>query len=247
MIMHGLVDEGVEVVSAVRARHDGARRNPWNDIECGSYYARSMSAWQLVNAWSGLHADFVAGTLSFAPASRGRPDACSGRPAPPSASCVDRGRQAAASRCCGGNRCRAAAPVTRQRNRRSDGGDRAQGRPQELPGAGGHPRHRPRHRRRLLHRLRRPLRLRQVHPAADDGRASRRSPPARSHIDGTRCDHLLPSARGMAMVFQSYALYPHMSVEQNLRFGLENQQLAKAGDRRARRQGRRHPADRATC
>jgi multiple sugar transport system ATP-binding protein len=46
-------------------------------------------------------------------------------------------------------------------------------------------------------------------------------------IDGTRCDHLLPSARGMAMVFQSYALYPHMSVEQNLRFGLENQRLPK--------------------
>src|SRR5687767_14061879 len=42
------------------------------------------------------------------------------------------------------------------------------------------------------------------------------------HIDGARCDHLLPAARGMAMVFQSYALYPHMSVEQNLRFGLEN-------------------------
>lgn len=48
------------------------------------------------------------------------------------------------------------------------------------------------------------------------------------HIDGTRCDHLLPSARGMAMVFQSYALYPHMSVEENLRFGLENQKLPKA-------------------
>ncbi len=48
------------------------------------------------------------------------------------------------------------------------------------------------------------------------------------HIDGTRCDHLLPSARGMAMVFQSYALYPHMSVEENLRFGLENQRLPKA-------------------
>ncbi len=42
-------------------------------------------------------------------------------------------------------------------------------------------------------------------------------------LDGERCDHLLPSARGMAMVFQSYALYPHMSVEENLRFGLENQ------------------------
>src|SRR3982751_1910654 len=47
-------------------------------------------------------------------------------------------------------------------------------------------------------------------------------------IDGMRCDHLLPSARGMAMVFQSYALYPHMSVEQNLKFGLENQKLPKA-------------------
>ncbi|PXA98727.1 ABC transporter ATP-binding protein [Nostoc sp. 3335mG] len=47
-------------------------------------------------------------------------------------------------------------------------------------------------------------------------------------IDGSRCDHLLPSARGMAMVFQSYALYPHMSVEENLRFGLENHRLPKA-------------------
>ncbi|RYE09623.1 MAG: ABC transporter ATP-binding protein [Hyphomicrobiales bacterium] len=58
-------------------------------------------------------------------------------------------------------------------------------------------------------------------------------------LDGARCDHLLPSARGMAMVFQSYALYPHMSVEENLRFGLENQRtpepeikerVAKAAD-----------------
>lgn len=67
MIMNGLVEEGLDVVRAARNRHDGSRRNPWNDIECGSYYARSMSAWQLVNAFSGLQADFVAGTLSFAP------------------------------------------------------------------------------------------------------------------------------------------------------------------------------------
>lgn len=67
MIMHGLVAEGLDVVRAVRQRYDGARRNPFNDIECGSYYARSMSAWQLVNAWSGFHADLVDGTLDFAP------------------------------------------------------------------------------------------------------------------------------------------------------------------------------------
>ena len=47
------------------------------------------------------------------------------------------------------------------------------------------------------------------------------------HIGGKRCDHLLPSARGMAMVFQSYALYPHMNVYENLRFGLVNQKLPK--------------------
>jgi multiple sugar transport system ATP-binding protein len=46
-------------------------------------------------------------------------------------------------------------------------------------------------------------------------------------IDDLRCDHLLPVARGMAMVFQSYALYPHMSVRENLRFGLVCQGLPK--------------------
>jgi uncharacterized protein (DUF608 family) len=71
MIMRGLVDEGLEVVRAARDRHDGSRRNPWNDIECGSYYARSMSAWQLVNAWSGLSADLVVGRIGFAPKAKG--------------------------------------------------------------------------------------------------------------------------------------------------------------------------------
>ena len=47
-------------------------------------------------------------------------------------------------------------------------------------------------------------------------------------LDNLRCDHLIPAARGMAMVFQSYALYPHMSVHENLRFGLVCQGLPKA-------------------
>ena len=46
-------------------------------------------------------------------------------------------------------------------------------------------------------------------------------------LDGVRCDHLVPAARGMAMVFQSYALYPHMSVHENMRFGLVCQGLPK--------------------
>ena len=46
------------------------------------------------------------------------------------------------------------------------------------------------------------------------------------HIDGELVNALSPSRRGIAMVFQSYALYPHMTVRQNMAFGLK---LAKAG------------------
>ena len=41
-------------------------------------------------------------------------------------------------------------------------------------------------------------------------------------IDGRRVDHLPPGARGVAMVFQHYALYPHMTIRKNLSFGLRN-------------------------
>jgi multiple sugar transport system ATP-binding protein len=39
-------------------------------------------------------------------------------------------------------------------------------------------------------------------------------------IDGERIDHLSPSRRGLAMVFQSYALYPHMTVFENMSYAL---------------------------
>ena len=41
-------------------------------------------------------------------------------------------------------------------------------------------------------------------------------------IDGVRVNDVSAAQRGLAMVFQSYALYPHMTVYQNLAFGLEN-------------------------
>nr|WP_321463212.1 sn-glycerol-3-phosphate ABC transporter ATP-binding protein UgpC [uncultured Cohaesibacter sp.] len=41
-------------------------------------------------------------------------------------------------------------------------------------------------------------------------------------IGGERIDTLPPGKRGVAMVFQTYALYPHMTVAQNMAFGLEN-------------------------
>src|SRR5437773_5669886 len=48
------------------------------------------------------------------------------------------------------------------------------------------------------------------------------------HIDGERVTHLPASDRGLAMVFQSYALYPHMSVRKNMAFALENMGLKPA-------------------
>ena len=39
-------------------------------------------------------------------------------------------------------------------------------------------------------------------------------------IDGTRCNNIRPKDRDLAMVFQSYALYPHMTVAENLAFSL---------------------------
>ena len=58
-------------------------------------------------------------------------------------------------------------------------------------------------------------------------------------IDGVRVNEALPSQRGIAMVFQSYALYPHMTVYENMAFGLK---LAKTDpatlDRRVREAAR---------
>jgi multiple sugar transport system ATP-binding protein len=47
-------------------------------------------------------------------------------------------------------------------------------------------------------------------------------------IDNAVVNEVPPSKRGIAMVFQSYALYPHMSVFENIGFALENQGLSRA-------------------
>lgn len=66
-ILEGLVDEGLEIVEAVHDRHDGTRRNPWDEVECGHHYVRSMASWALLLALSGATADVATGTLGFAP------------------------------------------------------------------------------------------------------------------------------------------------------------------------------------
>ena len=47
------------------------------------------------------------------------------------------------------------------------------------------------------------------------------------HLDDKIINNLIPSKRGIAMVFQSYALYPHMNVYENMSFGLKTEKLNK--------------------
>ncbi len=48
------------------------------------------------------------------------------------------------------------------------------------------------------------------------------------HLEGRRIDTLSPGERGVAMVFQHYALYPHMTVRENMAFGLRNTGVSRA-------------------
>ena len=48
------------------------------------------------------------------------------------------------------------------------------------------------------------------------------------YIDGKKMNDVAPRDRGIAMVFQNYALYPHMTVEKNIGYGLKNMKLPQA-------------------
>lgn len=62
-LFEGLHDEGRAVLDALWTRHDGSRRNPYNEIECGDHYARAMAGWTVLQAVSGVRVDEAAGLL----------------------------------------------------------------------------------------------------------------------------------------------------------------------------------------
>jgi len=64
--------EALTVVESARRRHDGERRNPWNESECGHHYARPMASWALLIALSGFHYSGVERRLTLAPRVRAR-------------------------------------------------------------------------------------------------------------------------------------------------------------------------------
>jgi uncharacterized protein (DUF608 family) len=71
MIAMGMVEEALTIVAAARARYDGRKRNPFNEYECGNYYARAMASFALLNTYSGFFYDSVSKTVRFAPATPG--------------------------------------------------------------------------------------------------------------------------------------------------------------------------------
>ncbi len=67
LIFTGFVEQGLEIVEAVRHRYDGHRRNPFEHDESGTHYARAMASWSLLPALSGFEYDGINNSLSFDP------------------------------------------------------------------------------------------------------------------------------------------------------------------------------------
>jgi hypothetical protein len=65
MLYEGQAADGLKCISAIRARYDGGRRNPFNEAECGYHYARAMASWGAVLALTGFHYSAVERELRF--------------------------------------------------------------------------------------------------------------------------------------------------------------------------------------
>lgn len=67
MLWEGMTTEGLAITRAVHDRYHASKRNPWNEIECGDHYARSMASHGVYLAACGYEYDGPAGRLAFAP------------------------------------------------------------------------------------------------------------------------------------------------------------------------------------
>jgi len=63
LMLMGHVKEGLEILRASRNRYDGRIRNPFNEYECGHWYARALSSYGYLQALTGVRYDAVDKTL----------------------------------------------------------------------------------------------------------------------------------------------------------------------------------------
>ena len=71
LMMVGCVKEGLEIVRTLRDRHDGRVRNPFNEYECGHWYARAMASYGMLQGMTGVRYDALAKTLYVKPSIEG--------------------------------------------------------------------------------------------------------------------------------------------------------------------------------
>ncbi len=76
LISEGFISEGLDIVRTTRSRYDGYTRNPWNEYECGSYYARALASYALLQACSGIAYDAVHRHLTISPRIQPEPYQC---------------------------------------------------------------------------------------------------------------------------------------------------------------------------
>ena len=63
LMYKGEVDKGLDIVRLCRERYDGRIRNPFNEYECGNWYARAMSSYAILEGLTGVRYDAVDHTL----------------------------------------------------------------------------------------------------------------------------------------------------------------------------------------
>jgi len=63
LMLEGMVEEGLDIVRTCRDRYDGIVRNPFNEYECGHWYARAMSSYALIHGLTGIRYDAVGKAL----------------------------------------------------------------------------------------------------------------------------------------------------------------------------------------
>jgi non-lysosomal glucosylceramidase len=65
MYYAGMDNEALQVIKDVRSRHDGFKRNPFNEEECGNHYVRAMASWSALIAISRFNYSGVDKTYSI--------------------------------------------------------------------------------------------------------------------------------------------------------------------------------------
>ncbi len=71
LILFGEVEKGLQLVKATRARYNGRVRNPYDEYECGHWYARAMASYALIESFTGIRYDAYSKTMYINPKMEG--------------------------------------------------------------------------------------------------------------------------------------------------------------------------------